>query len=87
MLNEDTGQAPYSGLKLALKDVGHGVNCAERAGVPLKVGQLVLNHLREAEQYSKKHNDCALDSSSIYGVVREQAGLDFQTDLIKKRDS
>jgi len=28
-----------------------------------------------------------LDSSPIYGIIRQDAGLDIETDLVKKRDS
>ena len=97
------GQAPWSDLNLALKDVGHGVEIGARAGAPLPVGELALAHLRRAKAYAeeeeeeeeeeagkKKENTTggprALDSSSLYGVVRQDAGLDFRTDLVKKRD-
>lgn len=80
------GQSPYSGLDLALKDVGHGISAARDAGVKLAVGELVIDHLQKAKTYSEEHGGRALDSSSIYGVVRHEAGLDFRTDLVKARD-
>ncbi|OTB09807.1 hypothetical protein K445DRAFT_78702 [Daldinia sp. EC12] len=79
-------QAPWSDLDLALKDVGHGVDCAARVGVQLKVANTALEHLRRAKEYSEKNGRRRLDSSSLYGVVREDAGLDFRIDLVRKRD-
>ncbi|KAI1480882.1 NAD(P)-binding protein [Daldinia eschscholtzii] len=79
-------QAPWSDLDLALKDVGHGVDCAARVGVQLKVANTALEHLRRAKEYSEKNGRRRLDSSSLYGVVREDAGLDFRTDPVRKRD-
>ncbi|OTB09313.1 hypothetical protein M426DRAFT_315883 [Hypoxylon sp. CI-4A] len=80
------GQAPWSDLDLALKDVGHGVDCAARAGVPLKVADTALEHLKRAKEYSVQNGGRKLDSSSLYGVVRQDAGLDFRTELVRKRD-
>ncbi|KAI0844475.1 hypothetical protein F5Y00DRAFT_248685 [Daldinia vernicosa] len=79
-------QAPWSDLELALKDVGHGVDCAARAGVRLEVANTALEHLRRAKGYSERNGGRRLDSSSLYGVVREDAGLDFRTEFIRKRD-
>ena len=78
------GDAPRSGLELGIKDVGIGVGMAERAGV-LRVGEAYLEAAREAKVWGddKARN---MDSSSVYGVVRQRAGLDFETDLVKARD-
>lgn len=75
------GQRPMSDLQLALKDVSHGVKCAEAAGARLHVAEVALGHLEEASREERP-----LDSSSMYGVLRRQAGLDFETDLVKERD-
>ncbi|KAI1810352.1 hypothetical protein GGS20DRAFT_567954 [Poronia punctata] len=80
------GEAPWSNLNLALKDVGHGVDSAKRAGVSLKVAETALEHLRRAKTYSDENDGRPLDSSSLYGVVRQDSGLDFKTDYVKKRD-
>ncbi|EXJ85007.1 hypothetical protein A1O3_05682 [Capronia epimyces CBS 606.96] len=79
-------QAPYSDLNLALKDVGHGLSCAQNVGVKLGVAHVVLENLNKAKQYSEDHGGRALDSSSLFGAVRSDAGLDFRTDFVKKRD-
>ncbi|KAK2766620.1 hypothetical protein CKAH01_15423 [Colletotrichum kahawae] len=79
------GQRPWSDLGLALKDVGHGIDCAEKSGVRLEVAEVALKHLKEAKEFSDAH--CRpLDSSSMYGVLRKEAGLSFETDFVKGRD-
>lgn len=78
-------ERPWSDLNLALKDVGHGIRCAEEAGTRLEVGEVALKHLEEAKRFADEEGR-ALDSSSMFGVLRREAGLDFETDLIKKRD-
>ncbi|KAI6778551.1 6-phosphogluconate dehydrogenase family protein [Emericellopsis cladophorae] len=75
------GQRPWSDLNLAVKDVGHGVKCAEDVGAKLHIGEIVLAHLKEARKEERP-----LDSSSLYGVLRREAGLDFATDFVEKRD-
>ncbi|KAI1820067.1 hypothetical protein F4861DRAFT_90410 [Xylaria intraflava] len=80
------GEAPWSDLKLALKDVGHGVDSARQVGVNLKVANTALEHLRRAKAYSDENGHCPLDSSSLYGIVRQDSGLDFRTDHVKERD-
>lgn len=83
---QSSDQNPYSDLDLAIKDVGHGLACAESVGMHLGVASLVVDNLKEAKKYSLDHGGRRLDSSSIFGAVRTQAGLDFQTDLVRKRD-
>ncbi|TDZ16075.1 Glyoxylate/succinic semialdehyde reductase 1 [Colletotrichum orbiculare MAFF 240422] len=80
------GQKPWSDLGLALKDVGHGIDCAEGSGSRLEVAEVALRHLTEARAYSDIEGR-PLDSSSMYGVLRREAGLSFETDLVKKRDN
>lgn len=79
-------ERPWSDLTLALKDVGHGIDCAEEAGTRLSVGELALEHLQEAKAFSDEHSR-PLDSSSLYGVLRRQAGLSFETNLVRERDA
>lgn len=79
-------QRPWSDLNLALKDVGHGIDCAREAGADLPVGEVVHKHLQGAKEVSDAEGR-PLDSSSMYGVLRRQAGLDFKTDLVKRRDA
>ncbi|RTE79231.1 hypothetical protein BHE90_006286 [Fusarium euwallaceae] len=79
------GDRPWSDLNLALKDVGHGITCAEQAGTRLEVAEVAIKHLKEASQFSEAEGR-PLDSSSMYGVLRKEAGLSFETDLVKERD-
>ncbi|PWY86644.1 6-phosphogluconate dehydrogenase C-terminal domain-like protein [Aspergillus heteromorphus CBS 117.55] len=81
----EKGERPWSDLQLAIKDVGLGVECAEKAGTNLPIADVVLKHLEEARQYGEM-NDRALDSSSMYGVLRERAGLGFESEVVKRRD-
>ncbi|KAH8158597.1 hypothetical protein CIB48_g9642 [Xylaria polymorpha] len=80
------GETPWSDLNLALKDVGHGVDSAKQAGVSFKVGDTALEHLKRAKLYSEENKERLLDSSSLYGIVRQDSGLDFRTDYVQKRD-
>lgn len=79
------GDRPWSDLELALKDVGHGVKVAEQSGTRLKVAEVALGHLKDAREFSKKEGR-PLDSSSLYGAIRQDAGLTFETDLVRERD-
>ncbi|KAJ5041738.1 uncharacterized protein L3040_005307 [Drepanopeziza brunnea f. sp. 'multigermtubi'] len=81
------GGTPLSDLNLALKDVSHGITCAENAGTRLKIAEVALGHLKEAREFSKNQGGRPMDSSSMYGVIRRDAGLEFETDLVKKRDA
>jgi 3-hydroxyisobutyrate dehydrogenase-like beta-hydroxyacid dehydrogenase len=80
------GERPWSDLKLALKDVGHGVDVAREAGTRLEVGEVALGHLREADEYGDGIGR-AMDSSALFGAVRRRAGLEFESDVVKKRDA
>lgn len=79
-------ERPWSDLNLALKDVGHGIDCAKEAGTKLPVGEVALGNLREAKAFSDEQGR-PLDSSSMYGVLRRQAGLSFDTEVVKERDA
>lgn len=80
------GERPWSDLNLALKDVGHGIQCAKETGMRLPAGELAYGNLQEAKMFSDAQGR-ALDSSSLYGVLRQQAGLEFETQLVKNRDA
>lgn len=80
------GERPMSDLKLALKDVGHGVDCAKEVGARLDVAEVALTHLKEADEISEAKKR-PMDSSSLYGTLRQQSGLDFESDTVKSRDA
>lgn len=76
------GQRPQSDLGLAIKDVGHGLSVARDVGVRLHVGEVCMRHLREAEAEKR-----VLDSSALYGVLRREAGLGFESEVVRERDA
>jgi len=78
------GERARSDLNLAVKDVKHGIDCAEAVGARLKVAEITLGHLIAAKKIAEAR---PLDSSAVYGVIRQEAGLDFDTQFIKQRDA
>ncbi|KAL1644156.1 hypothetical protein SLS58_004436 [Diplodia intermedia] len=58
----------------------------EESGTKLEVGEVALRHLQEAKQFSDTQGR-PLDSSSMYGVLRQQAGLPFETNQVQQRDA
>ncbi|KAL5338043.1 3-hydroxyisobutyrate dehydrogenase [Aspergillus crustosus] len=80
------GNRPWSDLQLAVKDVGLGVSCAEKVGAALPIAEVVLGHYEKANEYADTGNR-ALDSSSMFGVLRQKAGLEFESELVRERDS
>ncbi|KAA8625515.1 MmsB 3-hydroxyisobutyrate dehydrogenase [Pyrenophora tritici-repentis] len=79
------GEVPTSRLELGIKDVGHGVGIAREQGMRLGIGEMYLEAAEEARKYGEdKGRRC--DSSSVFGVVRRRAGLEFATDMVKERD-
>jgi 3-hydroxyisobutyrate dehydrogenase-like beta-hydroxyacid dehydrogenase len=76
------GKAGFD-VALAIKDAKHALNCAEEAGTKLDVSEIALKHMETAQQLQQGK---PLDSSSMYGTIRAEAGLDFYTDLCKERD-
>ncbi|BDD62470.1 hypothetical protein MAP00_007439 [Monascus purpureus] len=82
----ERGQKPWSDLNLALKDVQHGIDCAGAVGTRLKIAEVAVDHLKRAKEYSQAHGDRALDSSTLYGIVRQDAGLDFRNDVVMDRE-
>ncbi|KAB8209890.1 hypothetical protein BDV34DRAFT_210035 [Aspergillus parasiticus] len=80
------GTLPWSNLDLALKDVGHAMDCAAASGTNLRVGEVALDHLRRAKAFSEEQ-ERDLDSAASYGVIRRDAGLDFENEAVKRRDT
>jgi 3-hydroxyisobutyrate dehydrogenase-like beta-hydroxyacid dehydrogenase len=76
------GKAGFD-VALAIKDAKHALNCASTVGTKLDVSEVALKHMETA---SKLQEGKPLDSSSMYGTIRAEAGLDFYTNLCKKRD-
>ncbi|TDZ38063.1 Glyoxylate/succinic semialdehyde reductase 1 [Colletotrichum spinosum] len=77
------GKAGFD-VALAMKDLKHALNCAREAGTRLETGEVALRHMQAAREIEATR---PLDSSSMYGALRTEAGLDFFSDACKERDS
>lgn len=80
------GQAPQSSLELGIKDVQHGVDLARSKGMRLDIGEAYIEAAKEAKEWSTERGR-VLDSSSVFGVVRNRAGLPFENEVVKERDA
>ncbi|ANB11491.1 hypothetical protein AWJ20_4303 [Sugiyamaella lignohabitans] len=76
---------PYFTVQNGLKDSGHAISLAKEHGVKLPTLDVARQHLHEAEKLSDVKKN--LDASSIYGILRTHAGLDFENDAVKKREA
>jgi hypothetical protein len=74
-------------LNLGIKDVQHGISYAKDVGASLKVAEVALGNMVRAKEFSDAHGGRPLDSSSGYGIIRQDAGLDFENTFVKERDS
>jgi 3-hydroxyisobutyrate dehydrogenase-like beta-hydroxyacid dehydrogenase len=79
------GESPASGLELGIKDVGHGVGLARDMGMDLRIGEMYLEAAGEAKKYAESRGRKG-DSSAVYGVVRQRAGLEFENETVRRRD-
>lgn len=79
------GEVPNSALELAIKDVGIGVDIAKQKDMKLEIGELSMQAMNEAKTYGDGHGR-NLDSHSVFGVVRERAGLGFENNAVQQRD-
>ncbi|KAJ4986908.1 hypothetical protein SVAN01_07586 [Stagonosporopsis vannaccii] len=79
-------QAPQSSLELGIKDVQHGVDLARSAGMKLDVAESYVGAAREAKKWSEER-ERTLDSSGVFGIVRERAGLPFENGTVHERDA
>jgi 3-hydroxyisobutyrate dehydrogenase-like beta-hydroxyacid dehydrogenase len=76
MLSGDyhTREEPLFAVDLARKDARHAIALAKAAGTRLKDVEVADAHL----EMVKKHRGEAGDIASIYGAVRQEAGLKFE---------
>ncbi|KAJ5142859.1 uncharacterized protein N7515_001646 [Penicillium bovifimosum] len=81
------GESPWSSLELGIKDVQHGVTSAQDAGMRLKVAEVALENMTRAKTFADAHGGRSLDSSAGYGIIRQDAGLEFENTFVKERDS
>lgn len=70
-------------VALSIKDARHAQNCAKAVGARLEASEVALRNMEKAQTLQPGK---PLDSSSMYGTIRVESGLDFYTDLCKKRD-
>ncbi|GKT50499.1 putative oxidoreductase YjhC [Colletotrichum spaethianum] len=77
------GKAGFD-VALAMKDLRHALTCAKDAGTRLETSEAALRHMEKAREFEPER---PLDSSSMYGAVRLEAGLDFYSDVCKERDA
>lgn len=77
------GAEPQFSADNALKDGGHALSIAGSLGVKLPIIELVKEHLLQA----KEMKGARIDSAAVYGTLRVKAGMDFENDFVKKRDS
>ncbi|KGO75692.1 Dehydrogenase, multihelical [Penicillium italicum] len=83
----EQGQSPWSNLNLGIKDVQHGISCAQDVGARLKVAEVALENMSRAKEFSDAHGGRPLDSSAGYGIIRQDSGLDFENAIVKERDT
>jgi 3-hydroxyisobutyrate dehydrogenase-like beta-hydroxyacid dehydrogenase len=66
-------QRPGFGVSLSIKDADHALNIAKKSGVELPGVVLARDNMAAARDYG---GEC-LDSSAMYGILRQKAGLAF----------
>ena len=71
---------PGFGVSLAIKDANHAIAMADEQGVKLPGLELARQNMEAARDYA---GEC-LDSSSMYGTLRQQAGLEFWNEESRK---
>jgi len=69
---------PMFSIPNATKDATHALNLAAAAGAPgiLKITQTIVDHMKQVPTVSMKPAE-KTDYTAVYGVVRVEAGLDF----------
>ncbi|KAE8153844.1 NAD binding domain of 6-phosphogluconate dehydrogenase-domain-containing protein [Aspergillus avenaceus] len=71
---------PGFGVSLAIKDANHAFDMAGEHGVELPGLKVAAGNMEAAREYA---GEC-LDSSSMYGVLRQKAGLPFWNEKSRK---
>ncbi|RAL17130.1 NAD(P)-dependent oxidoreductase [Aspergillus homomorphus CBS 101889] len=74
---------PGFGVSLAIKDAKHALAMAKDSEVELPGLKLALDNMEAAREYG---GEC-LDSSSMYGVLRQKAGLPFWNEKSRQGNS
>ncbi|KAJ5578316.1 Dehydrogenase multihelical [Penicillium hispanicum] len=71
---------PGFGVSLAIKDAKHAMTMAQEQGVQLPGLEIARGNMEAARDYA---GEC-LDSSSMYGTLRQKAGLEFWNEKSRK---
>lgn len=71
---------PGFGVSLSIKDANHALTMAKDHGVELPTLQISQKNMEAAREYG---GEC-LDSSSMYGILRQKAGLEFWNEKSRK---
>ncbi|CDM28645.1 hypothetical protein DTO013E5_922 [Penicillium roqueforti] len=71
---------PGFGVSLAIKDARHAMSMAQDQGVELPGLEIAKTNMEAAREYG---GEC-LDSSSMYGILRQKAGLAFWNEKSRK---
>jgi len=76
---------PLFSVPLAAKDATHAINLAAASGAPgiLKVTQAMVDNMKKVPEISGKQAERA-DFAAVYGVVRAEAGLEFDNGSLSK---
>jgi 3-hydroxyisobutyrate dehydrogenase-like beta-hydroxyacid dehydrogenase len=74
-----TRAEPLFAIDLALKDAGHAQALAAKSDAPLAGLDVVQYHLQQVKEIKGEKGDVA----GLYGVVRTQAGLDYENEVPK----
>lgn len=74
---------PGFGVSLSIKDANHALTMAKEHNVELPALQLAQENMEAAREYA---GEC-LDSSSMYGVLRQKAGMEFWNEKSRKGGS
>lgn len=69
-------EEPLFAVDLARKDAGHALALAKDHGVKMRDLEVADQHLAEVQKHMGKKGDIA----SIYGAVRAESGLKFETE-------
>ncbi|PYI21589.1 6-phosphogluconate dehydrogenase family protein [Aspergillus violaceofuscus CBS 115571] len=77
------GSRPGFGVSLAIKDAKHALAMAEESNVELPGLKVACGNMEAAREYA---GEC-LDSSSMYGVLRQKAGLPFWNEKSRQGNS
>jgi 3-hydroxyisobutyrate dehydrogenase-like beta-hydroxyacid dehydrogenase len=68
-------ESPLFAVDLALKDAGHMLDIAKTHGAKMKAIEVAQGHLQEVKKVKGERGDLA----GIYGAVREESGMKFDS--------